>query len=88
MYAVHAENSNVCAIQFLDNFESWVECQQSEELTTSAMPWIKMQQTTRFSELKEIVYNSPGPLIALVLKHKNIEFLKKKCIHWQCFVLA
>ncbi|PIL31379.1 hypothetical protein GSI_06079 [Ganoderma sinense ZZ0214-1] len=77
---VRAENSNVRAIQFLDNFENWVEHQQSEELTASAIPWIEAQRTTRFSELKEITHDSSGPLIELVLKHKDVDFLEQSIL--------
>ncbi|PIL31358.1 hypothetical protein GSI_06057 [Ganoderma sinense ZZ0214-1] len=59
-FAVRMENSNVHAIQFLDNFENWVERQRSEELTASAIP--------------------PGPLITLVLKHRDVEFLEKSVL--------
>ncbi|KAI1793098.1 hypothetical protein LXA43DRAFT_1127543, partial [Ganoderma leucocontextum] len=78
--AVRAENSNVRAIQFLDNFENWVGRQQSEELTAIASPWIEAQRMIRFSELKEIAYDSSGPLIALVLKHKDGEFLERSVL--------
>ena len=75
--AIRAENSNVHAIQFLDDFESWVERQLSEGLTASAVPWITTQRATRFAELRETAYDSSGPMIALVLERKDVEFLEK-----------